>query len=189
MADHGHHDPGGHELEAINTKLLFRLLISLSLVTLLAALAVVQWFYSQRAELERRYAAEGSFQLQEYKAKMATDLEGMDRVAADLANKPERLAAPPAPSGWIHPDDLAGGPAATPAATAPADAVDAPIPVGSAPAEDAAPAAEDAPADEAAEAKPAPAAEAAPAAKPAPAAEAPAPKAEPKPAAAQPEAG
>ena len=52
MADHGHHDPGGHELEAINTKLLFRLLISLSLVTLLAAAAVVQWFNSQRRELE-----------------------------------------------------------------------------------------------------------------------------------------
>ena len=129
MADHGHHDPGGHELEAINTKLLFRMLISLSLVTLLASLAVVQWFYSQRAELERRYAAEGSFQLDEYKAKMATELDGMDRVAADIVAKPELLVAPPAPSGWIHPDDLAGG-AATPAATAPADEpVDAPIPV------------------------------------------------------------
>jgi hypothetical protein len=133
MADHGHHDPGGHELEAINTKLLFRLFLALTLVTLLASAAVVQWFYSQRAELERRYAAEGSFQLDEYKAKMAVDLDGIDRVAADIVAKPELLVAPPAPSGWIHPDDLAGG-AATPAAAAPAGApadepVDAPIPV------------------------------------------------------------
>ena len=118
MADHGHHDPGGHELEAINTKLLFRLLISLSLVTLLAAAAVVQWFNSQRRELERRYAAEGSFQLADYKTKMAADLDGVDRVAQDMAANPDLLKAPPAPAGWIHPDDLVGGPAAAPAAPA-----------------------------------------------------------------------
>jgi hypothetical protein len=130
MADHGHHDPGGHELEAINTKLLFRLLISLSAVTLLAALAVIQWFYSQRRELEAKYASEGSFQLIEYKTRMSADLEGIDRVAQNLAADPKLLQAPPPPSGWIHPDDLVGG------GTAPAAPAEAPKPV-EAPADDA----------------------------------------------------
>ena len=115
MTDHGHHDPGGHELEAINTKLLFRLLISLSFVTLLAAVAVVQWFYSQRRELENQYAAEGSYLLTDYKTKMSADLEGIDRVAASMVANPALLQAPPPPPGWIHPDDLVGGGAATPA--------------------------------------------------------------------------
>jgi hypothetical protein len=113
--DHGHHDPGGHELEAINTKLLFRLLVSLSFVTFLAAVAVVQWFYSQRRELENQYAAEGSYLLTEYKTKMGADLEGIDRVAANLVGNPALLQAPPPPAGWIHPDDLVGGGAAAPA--------------------------------------------------------------------------
>ncbi|MFO7566324.1 MAG: hypothetical protein R6X02_27015 [Enhygromyxa sp.] len=112
MADHGHHDPGGHELEAINTKLLFRLLISLSAVTLLAVIAVIQWFYSQRRELETQYAAEGSFMLTEYKTRMSADLEGIDRVAQNMVANPAQLQAPPPPSGWIHPDDLVGGGAA-----------------------------------------------------------------------------
>jgi hypothetical protein len=115
MSDHGHHDPGGHELEAINTRLLFRLLISLSFVTFLSAVAVVQWFNSQRRELQHRNAVEGSFMLQDHEAKMAKGLEGIDRVAMDVATNPALLAAPPAPPGWIHPDDLVGGPAAAPA--------------------------------------------------------------------------
>jgi hypothetical protein len=125
MGDHGHHDPGGHELEAINTKLLFRLMISLSLVTLLAAIAVVQWFYSQRRELEGRYAAEASFKLVEYKSQMSADLEGIERVTQDMLASPELLKAPPAPPGWIHPDDLVGG--GTPADQA--DEPDEPIEV------------------------------------------------------------
>src|SRR5690606_33457201 len=112
MSDHGHHDPGGHELEAINTKLLFRLLFSLSLVTLLAAAAVVQWSNSQRRELEHRLAVEGSFMLKAHDEEMGKRLEGIDRVAADMAAKPALLQAPPAPPGWIHPDDLVGGGAA-----------------------------------------------------------------------------
>ncbi|PRQ04943.1 hypothetical protein [Enhygromyxa salina] len=115
MSDHGHHDPGGHELEAINTKLLFRLLVSLSFITLLACVVVVQWFYAQRRELDAQYAADGSTFLLEYKAKMATDLEGIDRVAQDMAGNPALLAAPPAPPGWMHPDDLVAGVAAAPA--------------------------------------------------------------------------
>jgi outer membrane biosynthesis protein TonB len=113
--EHGHHDPGGHELEAINTKLLFRLLFSLTFVTFLAAVAVVQWFNSQRRELQHRNAVEGSFMLQAHDAEMAKQLAGIDRVAMDVAANPALLAAPPAPPGWIHPDDLVGGPAAAPA--------------------------------------------------------------------------
>jgi hypothetical protein len=120
MTDHGHHDPGGHELEAINTKLLFRLLVSLSLVTFLASVAVVQWFYSQRRELEGQYAAEGSYQLTDYKTKMSADLEGVDRVAQSMVANPALLQAPPPPRGWIHPDDLVGG-APAPAEHQPAD--------------------------------------------------------------------
>lgn len=121
MGDHGHHDPGGHELEAINTKLLFRLLISLSLVTLLAAIAVIQWFNAQRRELDHRNAVAGSFQLQAHDTKMAEQLQGIDKVAASLAANPAMLQAPPPPSGWIHPDDLVGGGAAAAAPAKPAD--------------------------------------------------------------------
>lgn len=121
MSEHGHHDPGGHELEAINTKLMFRLLVSLSLVTFLSSVAVVQWFNSQRRELQHRNAAEGSFILKAHDAKMAEQLGGIDRVAMDVAANPALLAAPPAPPGWIHPDDLVGGPAAKPAAPAPVE--------------------------------------------------------------------
>lgn len=157
--DHGHHDPGGHELEAINTKLLFRLMISLSFVTFLAVVAVVQWFYSQRRELENQYAAEGSYLLTEYKTKMSADLEGIDRVAANMVANPALLEAPPAPPGWVHPDDLVGGPAAAPAKEPKHEekhdepALDEPVPV-NAPTEDAP--AEDKPAeDKPAEDKPA----------------------------------
>jgi outer membrane biosynthesis protein TonB len=115
MSEHGHHDdPGGHELEAINTKLMFRLLVSLSFVTFLSAVAVVQWFNSQRRELQSQHAAAGSVFLKAHDAKMAEQLSGVDRVAVDVAANPALLAAPPAPAGWIHPDDLVGGPAAKP---------------------------------------------------------------------------
>jgi outer membrane biosynthesis protein TonB len=117
--EHGHHDPGGHELEAINTKLLFRLLISLSLVTFLACVAVVQWFNSQRRELQNSLAVEGSFMLKNHDTKMAEQLAGIDRVAMDVAANPALVAAPPAPAGWLHPDDLVGGAAAKPAEPAP----------------------------------------------------------------------
>lgn len=119
--DHGHHDPGGHELEAINTKLLFRLMISLSIVTLLASMAVVQWFYSQRNELQLRNAAEGSFALKQYKEQMGKDLEGIDVVRRQILADGKVLLAPPPPAGWVHPDDLlsgGGAPAVDPAAPA-----------------------------------------------------------------------
>jgi outer membrane biosynthesis protein TonB len=115
MSDHGHHDPGGHELEAINTKLLFRLLFSLTLITFLSCIAVVQWFNSQRRELQQSNAAEGSVFLHAHEAKMAENLAGIDRVSGDILANPALLVAPPAPPGWIHPDDLVGGPAPKPA--------------------------------------------------------------------------
>lgn len=145
MAEHGHHDPGGHELEAVNTKLLFRLLISLTAITLLSAVVVIQWFNSQRRELEKQHAADGSFQLQQYQAKMDQQLDGIDRVAQDIVADPKLLVGLPAPSGWVHPDDMSGGaaPAAAPAekpaeAPAPAPAEEA-IPVDASPEGDKAP--------------------------------------------------
>ena len=124
MSDHGHHDPGGHELEAINTKMLFRLFFALIPLTLAASYGVIQWFYFQRAELEDRYAMEGSIFLEDYKTNMGEQLSGMDGVAQRLATDPKLLAAPAPPPGWVHPDDLVGGGDATPAATAPAAAKD-----------------------------------------------------------------
>ncbi len=115
MSDHGHHDPGGHELEAINTKLLFRLLFSLTFITFLACIAVVQWFNSQRRELQNSNASEGSFMLQDHDKQVAEALGNIDRVAADVVANPALLAAPPAPANWQHPDDLAGGPKPAPA--------------------------------------------------------------------------
>jgi hypothetical protein len=119
--DHGGHE-GGHELEAINTKLLFRLMISLSIVTLLASMAVVQWYYSQRTELQHRLAVEGSPFLTEYKEKMAKDLEGIESVRRQILADGKVLLAPPPPPGWVHPDDLLSGGAPAVAEPAPAPA-------------------------------------------------------------------
>ena len=109
MSDHDHHDPGGHELEAVNTKLLFRLLVVCGAITLAASIAVIQWFNAQKREMQRANAAAGSFQLEAYKAEMAADLEGIDRVAADIVANPALLKAPEPPPNWQHPDDLVGG--------------------------------------------------------------------------------
>jgi outer membrane biosynthesis protein TonB len=152
--EHGHHDPGGHELEAINTKLLFRLLISLSLVTFLACVAVVQWFNSQRRELQNSLAVEGSFMLKNHDTKMAEQLTGIDRVAMDVAANPALVAAPPPPPGWQHPDDLVGG-----AAAKPAEPVEAPKPVEPKPAPEEAPIPVEAPKGDEAPAKEEPAKE------------------------------
>ena len=139
-----HHDQGGHELEAINTKLLFRLMISLSIVTLLASMAVVQWYYSQRSELVQRHAVEGSYLLAEYKEQMTKDLEGIDAARKQLLANMGLLLPPPPPPGWVHPDDLllGGAPAVAPPPTEPVAPVvvtpdpsivvtptDAPVPV------------------------------------------------------------
>jgi hypothetical protein len=48
-------------------------------------------------------------------------------VATDVAANPALLAAPPAPAGWIHPDDLVGGPAPKPAPAKPAEPVIKPV--------------------------------------------------------------
>lgn len=127
--DHGHHDPGGHELMAINTKLLFRLLFSLTFITFLACVAVVQWFNSQRRELQQSNAVEGSVFLKAHDEKMAEALGGIDRVAADVAANPSLLAAPPPPPGWIHPDDLVGGPAPAPKPAEQPKPIEQPTPV------------------------------------------------------------
>jgi len=123
MSDHGHHDPGGHELEAVNSKALFRLMGSLSIVTLFASIAVIQWFHSQRRALDAEYDAQGSFRLQAYQAEVGEALEGVDGVAQDIATNPKLLAAPAPPPGWVHPDDLVGG--GTPAAAAEGGSEDA----------------------------------------------------------------
>jgi len=120
-----HHDQGGHELEAINTKLLFRLMISLSIVTLLASMAVVQWYYSQRSELVQRHAVEGSYLLAEYKEQMTKDLEGIDAARKQLLANTGLLLPPPPPPGWVHPDDLLSGGA--PAVAAPPTEPVAPV--------------------------------------------------------------
>lgn len=131
--DGGHHDPheGGHELEALNTKLLFRLMISLSLVTLLASMAVVQWYYSQRRELQETYAIEGSVMLAQYKEQMAKDIEGIDVVRRQILADGKALLAPPPPANWVHPDDQLGGagaPAVDPSIPSTPDAGPGPAP-------------------------------------------------------------
>ncbi|NVB36522.1 hypothetical protein G6O69_01670 [Pseudenhygromyxa sp. WMMC2535] len=126
MADHGHHDPGGHELEAVNTKLLFRLVISLSLVTLLAAMAVIQWFNSQRRELQERYAEQGSFRLAEYETEMQDNMSGVDQVAQGMVGKPDALKAQPAYAGWVNPDTAAASAAAAAPAAVEGEGEDTP---------------------------------------------------------------
>ncbi len=112
-SDHGHHDPGGHELEAINTGMLFKLLLSLGGLALLLSIGVVQWFYSQRAELQEKHAADGSYRLREYQAHMSEELAELPKTVAAVKADLSMLKAAPVYPGWVNPDM-----AATPAAVA-----------------------------------------------------------------------
>ena len=119
------HFKGGHELEGLNTRLLFQLFVGLSLVTFLSAVAVVQWFYRQRNDLLWERAAEGSFLLKQHRSEVGGLLEDIDATKEAVLGDPKLLTARKPPAGWVHPDDVKGAAPAAGAAeehgTAPAE--------------------------------------------------------------------
>lgn len=122
MSEEHHEHDGGHELEALDAGQLFRIIGGLAIVVLISIIAVVQWFHKQQEEL-RITRSDYTF-LQEHRAREAEMLEGIDAVAAKVGGDPKLLAAPPAPEGWVHPDDVKTGGAPAMGGT-PADGGDA----------------------------------------------------------------
>jgi hypothetical protein len=123
--EHHEHD-GGHELEGINVMSLFKL-IGVSIVLVYASIVgMTQLFYQQRAGIILDNS-EYTF-LEDQRAQEGKLLAGIQETAAQVAKSPKKLVAFEAPEGWMHPDDIAAGAAATPAA----GAGDAPSPAGGA---------------------------------------------------------
>lgn len=107
MSDAHEQHKGGHELESVNSRLLFKLVFGLTAITLAACLVVVQWAYSQRDDLLVRRADEGYSILGTHQAEMEKLTKGIRRTLKDLAKEPTLLEAGDPPEGWIHPDDIA----------------------------------------------------------------------------------
>jgi len=111
MSDEHHEHDGGHELEALDAGQLFRLIGGMTIVVLISIIAVIQWFHKQQAEL-RVTNSDYSF-LRDHHEREDKMLEGIDGVAKKVAGDASTLAAPPPPTGWVHPDDVKGGAAPT----------------------------------------------------------------------------
>lgn len=107
MSDEHAEHQGGHELEAINAGLLFKIIGGLAIVVLLACAVVIQWFYQQARALE--YDGATPHYLQKYWGEMDEEKAGLSDLAKDIANDPAQLASDPPPAGWVHPDDLKDG--------------------------------------------------------------------------------
>lgn len=134
---------GGHELDAMPSKFLFNVVWGLSALVLASIVTCVQIFNVQRDTLMSERGAEGSFVLHDYRAEMlkVTTESGQTEIPKvspdgktsvevlqykpladarkEVLSDPTKLQAAPPPPGWVHPDDVAKGGAATPAAAAP----------------------------------------------------------------------
>lgn len=105
---HHEHD-GGHELENINTKILFQLVFGLSGLVLVACIIVATWFYKQNAAIqeERASQAENYTVKKQLLKRDREDMAGIDKAVQAMLDNPASLKGAPAPAGWIHPDDVA----------------------------------------------------------------------------------
>ena len=103
-----HEHDGGHELEALNTKILFQLTFGLSALVLVACILVAQWFYKQNAAIQiERASQDGSYILRsELEKKAEMELRAIRPIIQEMVRRPELLKAQPAPEGWVHPDDV-----------------------------------------------------------------------------------
>lgn len=137
-SDHGHGEGLlGHEVDDPPNARLFNILLFCTILVFLSCVALVQVFNSQAREIVTSRANQGSYKLAAYKTEMgshkAAIASGKDKVLKDKS----ALGSFPAPTGWVHPDDMAG--AKKPEPAAPAE----PVPAdGEAPAEGEAPAGE-----------------------------------------------
>ncbi len=128
--EHHEHD-GGHELEGLNVMSLFKV-IGVSIVLVYASIVgVTQLFYQQRAGIILDNS-DYTF-LEDQRAQESKMLAGIEGISAEVAKDPKKLVASPPPEGWVHPDDIAAGVTASPAAGA-APAPGAATPAGAAPA-------------------------------------------------------
>jgi hypothetical protein len=130
---HGGHAAGfgaGHEVDQPPTRELFNIVWGLGAATLLSLVTCVQLFTNQRDEIMEERGKEVSFVLAKYRKDNETLATGSGTIEvkdaggkviarqkyrpiaaarAELLADPKRLAAAPAPAGWVHPDDIAAG--------------------------------------------------------------------------------
>lgn len=106
--EHHEHD-GGHELEDINTKVLFQLVFGLSGLVIVACIMVAGWFYKQNAAIQKERAAQlDNFTVrEELKLRDEKDLEDIGKAVDAMLKNANTLHGGAAPAGWVHPDDVA----------------------------------------------------------------------------------
>jgi len=107
---HEHHGGGGHELEAVDAKSLTKILLSLSIVVVLAVFVVAQWFYKQRDQLILERGNEKTLILNKHRKEMRELTKAIHRTKKVVEANPDLLKAGKAPAGWIHPDDVGKAP-------------------------------------------------------------------------------
>lgn len=105
--DH-HSEKGGHELDVIDTKILFKLVFGLSALVLLSCILVAEWFYRQNAAIQaERAQQEDAYILRsQVQAEVKEETKDLDKVINAMVSAPELLNAQNAPAGWVHPDDV-----------------------------------------------------------------------------------
>ena len=180
-----HHKEGfgeGHEIDAMPSGRLMNLLVTFTVITVMASIGVIQVFFGQREGIIMERAKQGSYLYKRYADEMKEIAEGAgptadgkffvshDKARELVLADPNRLKAAAPPPGWIHPDDVQTGGAAAPPPPAPPAQPEEGADGGEEGAEEAAEGTEEAAEKEAPAEKPAaPAGDDAPAKKPKPA--------------------
>ena len=109
MSDSHEEYNGGHELEAVNAAVLFKVIFGISAIVLASVFVVVQFFYQQREYLEiEDNGASAGYYLQKYWNEMDVDKKGLGVVAKEMTSAADLKAAAP-PVGWVNPDDQPAG--------------------------------------------------------------------------------
>lgn len=122
MASHNYR--GGHEIEAVNTDRLFKIMIPIGLATFLASLAVYDFYQDQRARISESRAVKPGVTVAIYQSEMEESLKDLPKFRETIKD-PQVLAPSEAPQGWVHPDDIGKAPVAQDAA---ATATETPAP-------------------------------------------------------------
>jgi hypothetical protein len=106
MSDSHEEYNGGHELEAMDAIILFKIVFGLGAIVLAAVFVVIQFFYQQTAFMAlEENGAQAGFHLQSYYDDMDEGKKGLGAVAKEVGQSGD-LKAAKAPAGWVNPDDV-----------------------------------------------------------------------------------
>lgn len=103
-----HHDKGGHELDVIDTKILFKLVFGLSALVFVSCILVAEWFYRQNDAIqdERAQQEENYILRKSVRETVKEETKDLDKVINAMVSAPELLKGQAPPAGWVHPDDV-----------------------------------------------------------------------------------